>query len=355
MKILFGVQGTGNGHISRSRTLAYALKDAGAEVDYIFSGRAPEEYFDMQVFGNYRTFPGLSFVTQNGKINLRKTIQPLRALRLIKDIKELNLSGYGCIISDFEPVTAWAAKQQQCTCIGISNQSISQYIPPKEYGIIARTIMNFYAPVSMPVGLHWFHFGLPFIPPIIDPLPTPTDHGQILVYLPFESLKDIATLLLPFHHSFFHCFHPQIKKEYRYGNILFAPLSRENFTEALAGTLGIITNSGFALISEALALGKKILTKPVIGQFEQLYNADCLERLDLAKVMTTLNGNILNEWLKQPPAIAIQFPNVAKALAEWILNDQQEELTILSQKLWKQVIFPPHIQQKIENLGFQLT
>ena len=42
MRILFGVQGTGNGHISRSRTLARALKSRGVAVDYLFSGRAAD-------------------------------------------------------------------------------------------------------------------------------------------------------------------------------------------------------------------------------------------------------------------------------------------------------------------------
>lgn len=355
MKILFGVQGTGNGHISRSRTLAYALKEAGAEVDYIFSGRAPEDYFDMQAFGRYRTFRGVSFATQNGKINLRKTIQRIRALRLIKDVKELNLSDYNCIISDFEPVSAWAAKQQQRICIGISNQAISQYMPTKEYGVIARTIMNFYAPVSKPVGLHWFHFGMPIMPPIIDPLPDSSHNNHIVVYLPFESLRDITSLLLPFYDQTFHSFHPEIKKEYRHGNILWKPLSRKTFTDALASSSGIVTNTGFSLISEALALGKKILTKPVVGQFEQLYNADCLEKLDLAKVMATLNRSLLNEWLKLPPATPIRFPNVAKALAEWILSGQREDINELSRRLWQQVEFPPHIRQKIQELGFQLA
>ena len=60
MRILFGVQGTGNGHISRSRTLARALKARGIEVDYLFSGRAADGYFEMGEFGDYRTFPGLA-------------------------------------------------------------------------------------------------------------------------------------------------------------------------------------------------------------------------------------------------------------------------------------------------------
>jgi len=36
MKILYGVQGTGNGHLTRARVMAKACKEKGIEVDWIF-------------------------------------------------------------------------------------------------------------------------------------------------------------------------------------------------------------------------------------------------------------------------------------------------------------------------------
>jgi len=61
MRLLYGVQGTGNGHISRCRTLAQALGRHGVEVDYLLSGRARDDYFDMQSFGDFRARQGLTF------------------------------------------------------------------------------------------------------------------------------------------------------------------------------------------------------------------------------------------------------------------------------------------------------
>ena len=40
MKILYGIQGTGNGHITRARVMASCFKKLNVEVDYVFSGRA---------------------------------------------------------------------------------------------------------------------------------------------------------------------------------------------------------------------------------------------------------------------------------------------------------------------------
>lgn len=353
MKILFGVQGTGNGHVSRCRTLAHALKKAGADVDYIFSGRDPKDYFDMQVFGNYKTYRGVSFATLNGKINFRRTVQRIRAFRLIKDVRELDLSKYDCIISDFEPVSAWAAHYQHRDCLGISNQAVCQYLKPKEYGLIANVIMKYYAPVTKPIGLHWFHFGHKLIPPMIDSFEVASsENGNIVVYLPFEALDEITVLLQQFSNYPFICFHPDIKQVEQKGNILFQPLGRDSFTQALVSCSGIIANTGFALISEALVLGKKILTKPVSGQFEQIYNAQCLQALDMATVMESLNNIKLKYWLSLPSPKPIIYPDVATELANWIVSGQKEPLLSLSERLWSQTIFPENVNQKIKSLGY---
>ena len=51
MKILYGVQGTGQGHISRARAMARVLDRHGVEVTWLFSGRDRGALFDMDLFG----------------------------------------------------------------------------------------------------------------------------------------------------------------------------------------------------------------------------------------------------------------------------------------------------------------
>ena len=70
MRILYGVQGTGNGHVTRARVMSTALARAGIEVDYLFSGRAPERYFNMEPFGAYQVRQGLTLVTDAGRVLL---------------------------------------------------------------------------------------------------------------------------------------------------------------------------------------------------------------------------------------------------------------------------------------------
>ncbi|MAJ34220.1 MAG: glycosyltransferase, partial [Candidatus Marinimicrobia bacterium] len=61
MNILYGIQGTGNGHITRSRLLVPLLRKKGFNVDVILSGRKKEEYWDMECFKPYDTKFGITF------------------------------------------------------------------------------------------------------------------------------------------------------------------------------------------------------------------------------------------------------------------------------------------------------
>ena len=67
MKIFYGVQGTGNGHIARARMMAKELELAGIETTFLFSGRATDGYFDMDVFKDYQLRTGLTFITNHGE------------------------------------------------------------------------------------------------------------------------------------------------------------------------------------------------------------------------------------------------------------------------------------------------
>ena len=187
MRILFGVQGTGNGHISRSRTLARALRTAGVEVDYLFSGRPADRYFDMEEFGAYRAFAGLTFVSHEGRVSPWRTLQAASPLTFWRDLRALDCSEYDLVVSDFEPLTAHAARRYGKPSLTISHQASFNWPIPRwgEDGV-SRQLMRHFAPVDQPLGLHWFHFGHPLLPPVIDPIAAAPDNGEILVYLPFE-------------------------------------------------------------------------------------------------------------------------------------------------------------------------
>ncbi len=352
MRILYGVQGTGNGHVSRCRLIAKALQAEGVSVDYVFSGRETQAYFDMQAFGDYRTLPGLTFATRDGAIDLWNTVHQAKPLQLLRDIRQLSLDDYDFIVSDFEPVTAWAAKRQKRPVLGISHQASFHYeVPQAEGNPVARFTMRNFAPIQQAVGLHWFHFGHPILPPIIESLQPSQDSGDILVYLPFESPQTIYELLSRFKSVRFICFHPQFTIPVEQKNLRFMPLGREGFIKVLRGCDGVICNAGFELASEALTLGKRLLLKPLKGQFEQASNAMTLELLGLAHVMRQLDPGKIRQWLNSENCGQLYYPDVASVVAVWLASGREESVASLAERLWRQVIFPEPVLERIHELG----
>ncbi|WP_115720105.1 MJ1255/VC2487 family glycosyltransferase [Gallaecimonas mangrovi] len=344
MRILYGVQGTGNGHITRARVMAEELAKRAVKVDFLFSGREPGQYFDMDIFGDYQRRQGLTFVTERGGVKILKTLQQSRLLTLWQDIKNLPVTDYDLVVNDFEPVTAWAAKLAKVPSIGLSHQACFLSSVPKDGdNWSARFLMRHFAPVDIELGVHWYHFGHNLLPPIIEQpgAPLPVRQNKVLVYLPFESVAEVLALLEPFPDVEFYCYHPQANNEDR-GHIRLRSPSRSGFHADMADAVGVIANGGFELPSEALRQGKKLLLKPLLGQFEQLSNVLTLRQLGLASVMYELSAAELDAWLELPAAQPVSYPDVAASLADWLLAGNFENREQLCQSLWRQVAFPSY-------------
>lgn len=324
MKILYGVQGTGNGHITRARTLATELAKAQIEVTYLFSGRPRATLFDMEVFGDYLWRKGLTFTARAGCVKYGQTFWDSSPIEFLKDVRHLDLSGYDLVISDFEPVTAWAGRIHGVTTVGIGHQYAFAYDIPKTGGdILARQIMRYFAPVDIGLGMHWHCFDQPILPPMIEP-PAPsasTMEDKILVYLPFEETSAVADLLSLFGSYQFQVYTPGATQVSRLTpNITVNPLARHEFRKDMIDCAGILCNAGFELASEALMAGKKLLVKPLHAQMEQLSNALALRQLNYGHTMHAMNPDAMAAWLADKRRLRIAFPNVAEAIAAWLVR-----------------------------------
>jgi uncharacterized protein (TIGR00661 family) len=338
LKILYGVQGTGNGHITRARRISKYLSAAGVKVDYLFSGRPADKYYAMEPFGNWRCLNGLTFSVVKGKVKPFATLLNAKPLQLLKDIRSLPVADYDLVISDFEPVTAWAARQQNVACLGIGHQYAFDYpIPQKGNNCLTRSIMQQFAPTTYSIGMHWYHYQQPIVPPIVDIWQDaiPPDPNKIIVYLPFEQEQNVSKLLreVPDYHFLYY---GGFSRKETVANITYNPVSRENFQRDLARSGGVISNAGFELASEAISLGKKLLVKPLHGQMEQLSNALALQDLDLGCSTRTLNRAVIRDWLDNFPAKQITYPDVAKHIVEWIIKGDLSNKEMLIEKLWAQ-------------------
>ena len=274
MKILYGVQGTGNGHITRARHMAKALNQrSDVTVDFFFSGRCAAQYFDMDVFQDYSTARGLTFKTDKGKIQYTKTVTQNNLCQFVRDIRKTIITDYDVVVNDFEPVTAWAAKLSGVPSISVSHQAAFLHrVPKHQQGIIDRVVTKYFAPTDVNLGTHWYHFGHEIIPPFIScelkqyARTQQATAEEYLVYLPFEPIDVIRDQLHILSEHKFICFHPSIQVAEKDKNIHWQPLSTHTFTSYLVTCSGVISNSGFELSTECLALGKPLLMKPLKGQ-----------------------------------------------------------------------------------------
>lgn len=339
MKIFYGVQGTGNGHITRARVMAKELHAAGIDVTFQFSGRPADKYFDMEIFNGYQLRTGMTFNTEKGQVNYLKTARDAKPITFIKDVKSLDLSGYDLVISDFEPVTAWAAKNRKIPVLGIGHQyAFNHKIPRKGSDPIADQVIKYFAPADVGIGLHWHHFGQPILPPIIDTPETPKSiiKNKIIVYLPFEDQNEVVRLLSPFKNFQFHVYSPEVVPS-QFDHITCNPLSRDGFQKDLYDCAGIINNAGFELASESLQMGKKILAKPLHAQMEQISNAAALQQLGYGHVMNDLDAAVIEHWLHDNHAVHITYPNIAKTLVQWIQDGMPKMDADFIENLWDSV------------------
>lgn len=342
MRILYGVQATGNGHISRARALAPALAAVGIAVDFLFSGRAPADLFDMAPFGAYRLCQGLTFATRGGRVRPLQTLIDTAPLAFARDVRGLDLAPYDLILTDFEPVTAWAGRRAGKLVIGIGHQYAFEHPIPQYRGNPGhRLIMKYFAPAKRALGLHWHHFGAPILPPIapVTRAKTAIDPRLIVVYLPFETPRAIEALLKPFGDHRFAIYHPQALPTTG-SHLSWHKPSHAAFHRDLSACNGVVANAGFELASEVLQLGCKLLVKPLAGQPEQRSNVMALRQLGLGHSMKNLDQGKLATWLERGKGATLRYPDVAAAVARWLAEGHCDDVARLASDLWRQTQFP---------------
>lgn len=337
MKVLYGLQTTGNGHIIRSTPVINALKARGHDVVTLLSGPSLQGRWNPQQFAPFEVRRGLTFVHEAGRIRYLRTGRQLRLLQFATDIEQFRPYDFDLVVTDYEPVSARIARLRGIPSIGLGHLYAFNYNVPVVGGnLLTRSVMTGFAPVDTALGMHWHHFGQPVLPPAVSrdlPGPGPAEQDLILVYMSFEDLAAVCDLLGRFAAVRFHIY-ARIEAAQRLGNLWLRPISREHFLKDLARCNGVITNAGFTLISEALHLGKKVLAKPLLGQVEQTSNAAALEQLGLGSVMYDLDPAKIRAWLERPGSAPMRYPDVQAAIVDWIDTGMATGIGEFSSALW---------------------
>jgi len=324
MKILYAVQGTGNGHITRAIEIIPHLQQKG-ELDILVSGIQSDITLPFPV--KYK-LSGLSFIFgKKGGIDFWKTFLKLNSGKLLKDIKSLDVKKYDLIISDFEPVSVWAAIRAKKVCIGLSNQvaTLHPLAPkPKKDDVMGRLVLQNYAPTAINYGFHFKKLDATMFTPIIRKEvrdTVPTNKGHYTVYLPSYDDIQIINKLKKIPNIEWQVFSKHSKKAYKLFNVSISPIDNKLFLESMASSAGVLTNAGFGTTSEALFLKKKLLVVPMKKQYEQHCNAAMLREMGVRvlKKFSKKNIDAINAWVNVNAIVEVDYPDNAKEIVDLIV------------------------------------
>ncbi|RYG52202.1 MAG: hypothetical protein EOO01_07020 [Chitinophagaceae bacterium] len=105
------------------------------------------------------------------------------------------------------------------------------------------------------------------------------------------------------------CF--ETKQPKSVNNIRFIPVNKTLFNNSFIHCTGLITGGGFETPAEAIHLGKKLMTIPIRGQYEQQCNAAALTQLGIKKLASIDNGfgDHLYAWMNSKKVIQMDYSN----------------------------------------------
>ena len=311
--IVYGVSGEGSGHSSRSREIITHLLNRGHKVKVVTYDRGVKNLKnDFDVF----EVEGLHIDSTDNKVSILGTFKDNfqrlskghgKFLALRKEVfKKLNPD---CVMTDFEPMTAYLANHYGLPLISIDNQHRMRYmsypIPPglKKDSLITKNIIRTLVPKPDVSLITTFYFGKTrnnhtfCFPPILrqEVLSLTPIRGQdILVYLT-SGFESFIKKLHRFSRERFVVY--GYDKSIQEGNITFKPPSRAGFLKDLAGCKAVMASAGFTLMTESLHLRKPFMAMPMRGQFEQELNGFLLEKLGYGKNIRSITNDAVSSFL----------------------------------------------------------
>lgn len=326
MKVLYAIQGTGNGHLSRAREIIPTLREY-VDVDLLVSGTQSEVRLPWELKFQYR---GFSFCyNRKGGVSKMKSLKKNFGPQLIREINSLPVEQYDLVINDFEPVSAWAAKRKGVPCIAMSHQAayLSDKSPrPFIKDRFGETVLRRYAPADLAVGFHFREYDSFIHSPVIRSEVrelVPKQNGYFVVYLPAYKDLALANILSTIPEADWVVFSRYASASVNAAkNVRIEPIKNDCFLEKLAGCQGLLTGGGFEAPAEAMFLGKKVFSIPVKGQYEQQCNAAALSRIGCSvapRLALSLTPELKN-WVNQPQPKAVAFPDHTQAVIEDVLK-----------------------------------
>jgi uncharacterized protein (TIGR00661 family) len=325
MKVLYAIQGTGNGHVSRARDIVPLLRKK-AELDILISGIQSDVNLPYPV--KYR-LQGMSFIFgKSGGVDIMETYRRTDTRRLWRDIHQLPVEDYDLVINDFEPVSAWAAHFKKKGCVGLSHQSaiLSPKSPqPTRTDALGKMILRRYAPTASQYGFHFANFDDNIFTPVIRREIREADicnKGHYTVYLPAYDDEKLVKRLRKVKDVKWHVFSKHTKNKHKVDNVRIKPVNNEEFIKSFASAEGVLCGAGFETPAEALYMNKKLMVIPMKNQYEQHCNAAALESLGIPVLKNLKKKRLpqIENWVQQGKSLEISYPDITEDIIDMLLS-----------------------------------
>ncbi|GAA4355801.1 glycosyltransferase family protein [Hymenobacter saemangeumensis] len=329
MRILYAIQGTGNGHLSRALDIVPLLQSRCEQLDVLVSGPPADLPLPFPV--KHRA-GGMGFIFgKKGGINFVKTFWQFNSAAFLREIRQLPVQDYNLVISDFEPVSSWACKLRELPCVALSHQSAvlhPQAPRPQREDTAGRAVLRHYAPHTAQYGFHFQRYGPEVFTPVIRRQVRelqPTNEGHYTVYLPaFDEQTLVQRLRYLSRSTRWEVFSKHSQQPAEHGNVRVWPVSGAAFTDSLSRAAGVLCGAGFETPAEALYLGKKLLVVPMKQQYEQQCNAAALADMGVPVIKSLKDKHlaVVDQWLHAGQALSVDYPDQTAAILDQLLREQ---------------------------------
>jgi uncharacterized protein (TIGR00661 family) len=333
MKILYAIQGTGNGHLSRSMDIVPLLQKMG-DVDVLVSGTQGDLSVPFPI--KYKLH-GFGFIFgKSGGVDLWKSFLKSRFRKFIKEINDLPIDKYDLVINDFEPVSAWACYVKNKPCIGLSHQAavLNDKAPkPDNTDMIGKLILKNYAPVTAQYGFHFKNYDKNIYTPVIRQQVREQEvenKGHYTVYLPAYDDKRLIKRLSEFKDIEWDVFSKHNKKVFKHKNVSIQPIDNKGFIKSMAKSAGVLCGAGFETPAEALFMQKKLLVIPMKSQYEQHLNAAALKDLGVPviKSLKPKHDEVILDWINNGQVIKVNYQDNTQKVLDLIFKEFGTEVLV---------------------------
>jgi uncharacterized protein (TIGR00661 family) len=325
MNILYAIQGTGNGHLSRAREIIPILQKKG-NLDILVSGIQADISIPYNI--KYK-LKGLSFIFgKTGGVDIFKTFLKCDSTLLVKEIKKLPVENYDIVLNDFEPISAWACFLKDKPCIALSHQSaVSFQASPKPgyKSLLGSFVLKYYAPATSHYGFHFNSFCKNMFTPVIRKeirMIEPSDMGHYTVYLPSYDDERLIEILRKIKNVQWQVFSKHNKRPLRVNNVNINPIHNEAFIQSMASSAGVLCGAGFETPAEALFFKKKLMVIPMKNQYEQHCNAAALSMLGVPVLKSFRKKYIplIEAWIEYPDKVDVKYPDQTEQIIDDLLQ-----------------------------------